>query len=585
MKARTTITMLVMLTCIPVSGASAADLPKNNRGIEWIHSVDNWGVPFGDGATMFYAGVEKHRVWLAGQGTPADKMEFVVGTEISLRKVFTPKWWFRGSMTGQVDLAAARGEAEAFQLVICPIAPMERALTRVSPEKDHAIGPFQAKTVKIKSITATDLKGPDGSVIPASAFEISRVGYIKTVQPQYPVMNVGDWPDPLLPMASFEVANPHCRPIWVDIRVPRDAKPGNYEGSIRVEGPHSVSVRVNLTVWPFTLPAKRSYMTMGWSLNAWFLKGDFDSITGKLGVLLDHGLAPWHVCVKSAKDLDKHDRLFRWLRDRGVKYQAMTTTKPDAKYVEHLGKRGWLKHFICIPGDEPHERDYATYRKRADAIRKQFPGLTVAMTEDPYPGNVGMFDLWIVEPSVQRDEYVRAAQKRGDRVWWYMCQLPIHATYPGPIWASPGVVGDRPAVEHRIAYWLAWKYGIEGVGFWAISHWPKGWEKWPAEPWPVNPLSKYPYSGQHNANGFLCYPLGDRVLPSLRLKVLRDGMDDYEYLLLLKSLVGDRPSARDRELLAVPKSVAMGIRYFNRDPQAILSARRELASRITALSR
>jgi len=572
-----------LLVCVVVAGGSAADATKNDQGIEWIHTTDHWGVPFGDGATMFYANVERHRTWLADQGTPADKMSFAVGTEISLRKVFRPKWWFRGDMTGVVKIAAARGETEAFQLVICPIAPLERARTRLSAEKHHGSGPLMPTTVKITSITATDLTGPDGAKIPASSVEMSRVGFIKTIPAQYPVMNVGDWPDPLLPLKPFEVSNPFCQPIWVDVHVPRDAVPGEYVGQIRVDGPHSVTICVVLTVWPFELPAKRSYVTMGWSLNSWFLKGGVESFMKKVGVLLDHGLAPWHACVKYARDLDAHDRVFRWLQERGVKLQAMTTTKPDPKYIEHLRQRGWLKHFICIPGDEPHERDYPAYRKRVEAIRKQFPRLTVAMTEDPQPGNAGMFDLWIVEPSVQRDAFVRQAQQRGDRVWWYMCQLPIHATYPGPVWACPGAVVDRPAVDHRVAYWLAWKYGVEGVGFWAISSWPKGWEKWPDNPWPVNPLSKFPYSGQHNANGFLCYPYKDRVLPSVRLKVLRDGMDDYEYLLLLKTLSRGRSTARDQQLLAVPPEVAMDLRYYNKDPNAIVSARHELATRLAAL--
>ena len=581
----TTMVLIGLLAGVLATAAFAADPTHNEQGIEWIDTTDHWGVPFGDGATMFYQNVEGHRTWLAEQGTPADAMQFVVGTETSLRKVFRPKWWFRGQMTGGVEIAAARGEVEGFQLVICPIAPGERTLTRLSAENDHKTGPMLPVTVKIDSIVATDLKGPGGATIPAGAFEMSRVGFIKTVPAQYPVMNVGEWPDPLLPMESFEVANPFCQPIWVDVRVPRDAKPGPYSGQIRVNGPHAVAVNVSLTVWPFELPAKRSYVTMGWSLNPWFLKGGVESFMKKAGVLLDHGLAPWHVCVKLAKDLDEHDRVFRWLQDRGVKLQAISSAKPDPAYVEHLRKRGWLKHFICIPGDEPHERDYPKYRERAETIRKKFPGLTVAMTEDPQPINEGMFDLWIVEPSVHREDRVRAAQQRGDRIWWYMCQLPIHATYPGPIWGCPGAVADRPAVDHRVAYWLAWRYGIEGVGFWAVSSWPKGWEKWPDEPWPVNPLSKYPYSGQHNANGFLCYPYRDRVLPSIRLKVIRDGMDDYEYLLLLKSLAGEKPSRRDKQLLGVPSEVAMGLRYFNKDPNAILSARREIAGRIAAASK
>ncbi|MBN1341737.1 MAG: DUF4091 domain-containing protein [Phycisphaerae bacterium] len=576
-------TWIALLSAAPSASLLAADAHKNDQGVDWIDWTDNWGVPFGDAATMFYANVENHRKWLADQGVPADKMQFVVGAETSLRKVFRPKWWFHGDMTGQVHLAAARGETESFQLVVCPIADGERTMTRLSTDKDHAAGPFLPKTVKIASIVPTNLKGPDGATIPASALTMARVDYIKTIPAQYPVMNVGDWPDPLMPLEAFDVANPSCQPVWVDLRVPRDANPGRYTGQINVAGPHPVAITVNLTVWPFELPAKRSYVTMGWAFNDWFLAGGVEPLLQKLTVLIDHGLAPWHVCVKLAKNLDDHDRVFRWLQDRGVKLQAMTTSAPDPKYIEHLRRRGWLKHFICIPGDEPHERDWPEYRKRAETIRKQFPGLTVAMTEGPTPANAGMFDLWIIEPSLQRDDFMRAAQARGDRIWWYMCQLPIHDTYPGPIWACPGVVLDRPAVDHRIPYWLAWKYGIEGIGYWAISSWPKGWENWPDQPWPVNPISKYPYSGQHNGNGFLCYPCKGTVLPSLRLKILRDGMDDYEYLLLLKARAGNNPTPRDKQLLAVPPEVAMNLRYYNKDPNAILSARQEIATRIANL--
>jgi len=582
-----TFTVVGLVTCFLITHLFAADATKNEHGVPWIHTTDHWGVPFGDAATMFYAKVEEHRTWLARQDVPAEKMEFAVGTETSLTKVFRPKLWFRGAMTGTVQIAAARGETEGFQLVICPIAPTERTLTRLSSDEQHKTGPLEPHTVKINAIVPGELKGPNGAVIPADAIELSRVAYIRTVPPQYPVMHVGEWPDPLLPMEPFEVSNPFCQPIWVDVRVPRGATPGQYTGPIRVEGPHPVVIRVELTVWPFQLPLKRSFVTMGWSLNEWFFKGGVDPFKKKVCVLLEHGLAPWEACHRfsKSKNLDDHDNVFRWFQEWGVPLQSMTTDKPDPNSIEHLRKRGWLANVICIPGDEPHERDYPAFRQKVADLRKQFPGLTIAMTEDPQPGNEGMFDLWIAEPSAQRDGFVREAIRRGTRVWWYLCQLPIHATYPGPIWGCPGVVVDRPAVDHRVVYWLAWKYGVEGVGFWAISAWPKGWEDWPAKPWPTNPLSEYPYSGQHNGNGFLCYPYGDRVLPSIRLKVLRDGMDDYEYLRLLKDLTRHEPTEADRRLMDVPTEVAVDLRYFNKDPNGILSVRRELAARIASLTR
>ena len=65
--------------------------------------------------------------------------------------------------------------------------------------------------------------------------------------------------------------------------------PGQYTGPIRVEGPHPVVIRLELTVWPFQLPLKRSFVTMGWSLDEWFFKGGVDPFKKKVCVLLEHG--------------------------------------------------------------------------------------------------------------------------------------------------------------------------------------------------------------------------------------------------------------------------------------------------------
>lgn len=559
--------------------AQGQDLSLNDSGLSFVDTTDDWGRPWGDACSDFYRRMNQHLEILQKQGVARADTRFIVGVESSLQKVFRPKMWFKGSMQCEVNLNAARGEFEGFQLVVCPLATDELNQTYLQWDPKAT---FKPATVKIDAVEVSDLKQEKGrGVIPASAVKLYRVGYIRTVAPQYPVEHVGWWPDPLLPFEPFEVSNPNCQPIWADVQVPRDAPAGDYTGTITVRGPHSVQVEVRLHVWNFALPEKPSMMTMGWAEPAAAFKdGKFETFQRVLTPLLDHRLAPWHAAVRMSKNLDEHDKAFQWLLDRGVQLQAISSENPDPKYIEHLRQEGWLDRFICIPGDEPHEKDYPEYKKRADKIREAFPGLRVAMTEPPRPEAKGLFDLWIVEPSVQREEWIPDAQSRGESVWWYLCQLPINELFPGSVHRCPGVVVDRPAIDHRIIYWLAYKYRIEGVSFWAIASWPKGYEKWPQEPWPVNPISTYPYSGQHNANGFLCYPLGDELVPSIRLKCLRDGMEDYDYLTLLAARAGKKPSKQDANLLTVPEEVAVGLRYYNKDPSGIEQTRAMIARRL-----
>ena len=564
--------ILVTLLAV-VAVASAADLTKNGDGVAWLDTTDEWGRPWGDAASDFYHRLDDQRRLLKKQDVNRDRLQFAVGTEISLRKVFRPKVWFKGGFSGVVFLEAARGEAQSFQLVVCPLADAERDLNEISDERAQGEGSLKPKTVAIKGVEISPLEHEQtNDRIEPDRFEIYRVGYIRTVAPQYPVMHVGEWPDPLLPFEPFEVANPYCQPLWFDVRVPRDAAAGTYRGRITVKGPHDVVINLILTVWDFTLPDPPKMFAMGWQLNDWFTRDGIEPLLKRLDVLLDHRIAPWHLAYSYHKNLPDHDRVMQHLLDRGVQIQS-TQGNPPAEFVDHLRKKDWLKHYICIWGDEPHPRDYPAYRKRSEQLRAQHPGLTVAMTDEPTPEQAGLFDMWITEPAAHNEPNARQARARGERTWWYHCQLPIHARYLGPIHATPGVVVDRPAIDHRITYWLAFKHRIDGVAYWAISHWPDGWQHWPKQPWPVNPRVPFPYSGQHNANGFLCYPGSDGLpWPSIRLKTIRDGLQDYDYLNLLPY-----------RGVTVNPELAGGLRYYNKDPKVLLDTRHRLAQKIVEL--
>jgi hypothetical protein len=64
------------------------------------------------------------------------------------------------------------------------------------------------------------------------------------------------------------------------------------------------------------------------------------------------------------------------------------------------------------------------------------------------------------------------------------------------------------------------------------------------------------------------------------MKIIRDGLEDYGYLMALKKAL---PSIKDKKLrtraediLKVPNTVLVNSHYFNRDPRGILEVRNEI---------
>jgi len=173
-------------------------------------------------------------------------------------------------------------------------------------------------------------------------------------------------------------------------------------------------------------------------------------------------------------------------------------------------------------------------------------------------------------------------------LWFYYCHLPIHVDFFRPPVQAPNMEIDNEAIEHRLALWLAWKYHTPGMFIWAGNQeWSgkaTGRRDWEKTGWrlPDRP-SPFPYGGIHNGNGYLVYP---GPCPGIRLKVLRDGLEDYGYLMELKNRAEasskEELRARASRLLAVPSEVLVDAHYFNRNPAALASVRKAMADCIEA---
>ncbi|MBM3472830.1 MAG: DUF4091 domain-containing protein [Armatimonadetes bacterium] len=171
---------------------------------------------------------------------------FGVGADHPLRKYLKDDP-FEGVLEAPIELKAARNEYEAAQVLVFAL---DQDLSGVTVE-------------------AADLKGPGAATIPRDSITWNHVGYVKTEKPTYEVRHVGLWPDPLLPPAPFDVAKGSFGIVWLTVRVPPDAAPGDYAGTVTLR-PQNASARevpVRLHVWDFALP-RESSLTTAFGLNS-----------------------------------------------------------------------------------------------------------------------------------------------------------------------------------------------------------------------------------------------------------------------------------------------------------------------------
>ncbi len=103
----------------------------------------------------------------------------------------------------------------------------------------------------------------------------------------------------------------------------------------------------------------------------------------------------------------------------------------------------------------------------------------------------------------------------------------------------------------------------------SLTHWSEV-----ADPW-TEPGTFHPRGLVYNGEGSLVYPARDvgydGIAPSLRLKALRDSIQDYEYLAILDRL----GRAAEAEKIVVP--LADSWFHWDPDPEHYDAARAELA--------
>jgi hypothetical protein len=244
-------------------------------------------------------------------------------------------------------------------------------------------------------------------------------------------------------------------------------------------------------------------------------------------------------------------------------------------HLQHWKEKGWfgLGHVYARDEIRPEE-----YEQLLPAYRQALQAAPDAPLMQTYYVNrrpqelVGLIRIWCAITSVYDDDFLAARRKAGERTWLYVC------CGPQPPFANFFI--DQPGIDHRVLFWQAWQRQCTGLLYWETNYWhgmtplKAGEPRWPDVPWEQEKVATY-REYKVNGDGFLIYPGRDWTpLPSVRLENIRDGIEDYEYLCLLRER---RPESR---LLAVGDDISRSFTSFCRDPSVIESRRLAVARAI-----
>jgi len=508
---------------------------------------------------------------------------FVLAVESPMKKVFLEAWRFESKFGTNYNLSAARNEHESFQVIVYPLNnSLSNVKWSLSPPRNR-----------------------QGAEIPAS---VRLVGYVDCKQPSYKVPFTGWWPDPLLDFVTSvdEVPSNEVLPLWVTVDVPEDAAPGEYEGKLTVsaDGAEPESVDFRLRVWDFAIPRNthlRTALSFRGLSTKLYPEERIPALTRKYEdwMLREYHLNPGSIYNRQPPQWDVQ-RLRELMAEglnainlgyinapRGADFneaaywrsfeQRMQKIADYLPIVDEAGARD-LCYIYCF--DERPASELDVVFETARRIHERFPDIEVMTTA--YDKTFGMerqngrfVDIWVpLTPHFDDNaERIAEARRAGRDIWWYICIGPKH---PYANWFV-----EWPAIEGRLLMGaMTAKYNPGGFLYYAVNRWPlndKVITGGPRTDW--NPAS---YKNNNGDGSIMCAG-PDGPLATIRLENIRDGIEDYEYYLLLRKLLQEK--GQPESIGEVPAEVVDNLTNFTHDPAVVNAERERVAREIVRLSK
>ena len=400
-------------------------------------------------------------------------------------------------------------------------------------------------------------------------------------------------PDLLSETNSFKIENQETRPVWISVNIPANCAPGTYKGTIsRQSASGTVNHEIVLEVLNKTLPAPSEW---SFHLDLWqnpyavaryhgvklWSKEHFELLKPLLKKLAGAGQKcitttlvdkPWGGDDGTGPCFDSYGSMIHWTRlkngkweydymvfdqyvqlamECGIKGQiscysmvpisnkftwfdeetsetvvmeAFPGTEAYeniwrgflADFRSHLIEKGWL-NITAIGLDEREEEEMT---ELFGFLKKTAPEFKIAMAGFYYKDiNPSIYDFssnWRHTPVIAGN-VIESRKKSGLKTTYYVaCMIP-----------RPNNFTFSPPSESCYEGWYASAMGFDGFLRWAYNSWPE------------NPIVDSRYIRWPGGDTFLVYP---DALSSIRFERLREGIQDYEKIRILRNELAENSS-------------------------------------------
>ena len=505
--------------------------------------------------------------------------------------------------TAAAKIAAAKNEFESFQVVVTgPASGVSMSLEGLSDGAGHVISGREVVLYREALLNVTAQTGGDGAT--------------------------GWWPDALVPDVDpiagekrnafpFDVPAGESRAVLVDVHAPQGTPAGTYTGVLHVTGGVTQDVPIALTVWDFEVPSTstlKSAFGMAWNgpcrghgdpgcsnasvelpLRARYVQAALDNHVSILTpnytwTVNSDGTTNWGEFDQYAGPfLDgTADTRLKGARLTSIQVNGPSDTTVVGGWSKHFKEKGWsggvttLFDYVC--DEPPLTCAWSEINSRIAASKAgdaNMPALVTTTTAAAQQNGISGIDLYV--PVVNFMDGKPGSAFAGNQrakypavTWWYQSCMSFGCSGVGGGLDGQGETGwptmavDSDATRNRAMEWLSFSYGLQGELYYETTM------AFGNDPW--NSLSAFGGTG----DGTLFYPgtpakIGGKTeipVESLRLKGIRDGMEDYELLNLAASL------GLGAQATAIAQGVYPKTYQANTTPAALDSARAELAGLI-----
>lgn len=469
-----------------------------------------------------------------------------------------------------LKLHAAKNEYESIQIII-------------SSQID--INNYQLKVSNLYS---------DNHTFSEKNIKIYHQKYIEITEnaPQQAQKLTGFYPDALLPMDTAiefkenKVGKNNNQGIWITLYIPKGQAHGIYKGEFElIIDEQKQSIPIALEVWDFEIPTEvhiKSDYVIG---HHGLIFGERDASTKMYRTyvekLLEFRLAPHRLVMFNHKNAVTPEAFIEELRylDSLENRYLSTIVLPiynddggiDVKHYYNFTKalavasfedeRNYFKRAAAYLGfiDEPHLNqtwDQANFISRqyeeikhslADEINNIYPESTFKASVIDSMRRVGNFVTSYIDDKlpdivnwcphfnkVRTKELIDKYFEKGYENWIYTC---------GGYGDVPSLVIDHKNINLRLIPWMQRRYGFTGSLFWDTTVYHAGefrMESHHGHRKDIDPYKDAQRVSKDSGDGYIFYPGRPYNIfgpvETVRLHALRDGNEEYEYLLLLENL-------------------------------------------------